>query len=176
MNPRCLCIVLWCAVGALLTGCSTASSSPGPQGSHSSLPIYDPKADGEQQLNHALKQARKESKYVLLDLGANWCSDSQATYHLLKTDPAITNELHRHYVLTLVDVNDHDGAHRNKKLLDRLGNPITRGIPVLLVISPDGDVLNKDAAERLRDDAYTEPGKVLAYLLKWAPPAGMGGL
>ena len=169
---------LFAASAALLTGCSTPSSSTSASSdSHpTSQPIYDPHADGEQQLKHSLKQARKETKYVLLDLGANWCSDSQAMYRLLKTDPAIKSELQRHYVLTFVDVNDRDGANRNKKLLVRLGNPITRGIPVLLVVSPDGDVLNKDATERLRDDAYTDPGKVLAYLQKWAPPAGMGGL
>jgi thiol:disulfide interchange protein len=176
MKLRLLCIsVLFAGSAALWTGCSTPSSHTAPASSASQT-IYDPSADGEQQLNHALKKARKESKYVLLDLGANWCSDSQATYRLLKNDPAITAELQRHYVLTLVDVNQRDGADRNKKLLERLGNPISRGIPILLVISPDGDVLNKDATERLRDDAHKEPGKVLTYLLKWAPPAGMGGL
>jgi thiol:disulfide interchange protein len=159
-------------VAVLVPGCST----PAPATSKPSQAIYDPNADGKDQLNQALKRARKESKYVLLDLGANWCGDSQAMYRLLTSDPAIRSELQRHYVLTMVDVNERNGANRNQKLVGELGNPLSRGIPVLLVVSPDGEVLNKNAAERLRDDAYTDPGKVLAYLLKWAPPAGSGGI
>ena len=43
-----------------------------------------------------------------------------------------------------------------------------RGIPVLLVLNADGKLLNDHAAERLRDDAYTHPEEVLAYLRKWS--------
>ncbi|MFO1499649.1 MAG: thioredoxin family protein [Verrucomicrobiota bacterium] len=130
--------------------------------------IYDPAVDGERLLARAAATARKEHKLVLLDLGANWCSDSQATYRLLRTDPAIRRELKRHYVLTMVDVNQKDNANRNEALVQSLGNPIGRGIPVLLVLTPDGKLLNSDPAERLKDDAYKDPTRVLAYLEKWA--------
>jgi thiol:disulfide interchange protein len=154
-------------LAGVLPTCFTGCSSPTKSDPGGSL-IYDPRADGEQQLKAALAQARRENKRILLDLGANWCSDSQATYRLLRTDPKIRRELEQHFVLVLVDVNQRDGLNRNAKLVARYGNPLARGIPVLLVLSPDGSLLNADSGERLRDDAHQRPEQVLAYLRKWA--------
>ena len=149
----------------VLTGCATA-----PHGSKDIQEIYDPHASGEQLLTAALSQAQKQGKRVLLDLGANWCSDSQAMAWLLQSDPAIHLEVQRHFILVMVDVNQNNGANRNPELIARFGNPIGRGIPVLLILAPDGTLLNRDPAERLRDDAHRAPETVLAYLRKWAPP------
>jgi thiol:disulfide interchange protein len=162
-------IIALCGLISLLpcapTGCATAHNKTADQ-------IYDPSADGEQQLRIALARAQKEHKHVLLNLGANWCSDSQALYRLLREDPAIRGELRQHFILVMVDVNQKDGPLRNHDMVERLGNPLTRGIPVLLVLDTDGKLLNHDAAERLTDDAHKRPAEVLAYLRKWGatPP------
>ena len=89
-------------------------------------------------------------------------------YRLLKSDPAIIQEINDHFVLVMVDVNERDSPPRNKPLVESLGKPLVRGIPVLLVLNADGKLLNDHAAERLRDDAYTHPEEVLAYLRKWS--------
>jgi thiol:disulfide interchange protein len=132
--------------------------------------IYDPRADGEDQLRVALATARKEHKRVLLDLGANWCSDSQSMFRLLQTDPAIRQEIRQHFVLAMIDVNQKETPPRNRPLPERLGNPLTRGIPVLLILDAQGTVQNKVAAERLSDESHKQPTQVLAYLQKWASP------
>lgn len=154
----------WIALFAILligAGCSSA-----PKGGNSE--IYDPAADGEKQLADALQRAKKQRKRVLLDLGANWCSDSQATYRLLTTESDLKREIHEHYVLVMVDADQQGGVQRNQALLSRLDNPLSRGIPVLLILSPDGKVLNSDPKERLSDDAHTDPPRVLRYLQKWS--------
>ena len=130
--------------------------------------IYDTHADGEQLLAEALQSARAENKRVLLDMGANWCSDSQAMFHLLTTNAHIRRVIQENYVFTMVDVNKHGLSARNEKLVERLGNPISNGIPALLVLDADGKVLNTDAAERLTDSDHDRPAIVLAYLRKWA--------
>src|SRR5436190_17111431 len=96
--------------------------------------IYDTRADGEQLLAEALQSARGENKRVLLDMGANWCSDSQAMFHLLATNTPIRRVIQENYVFTMVDVNKHGRSPRNEKLVERLGNPISNGIPALLVL------------------------------------------
>lgn len=152
------------ALTLFLSGCATAPSdvnSAGPQ-------IYDPQAEGEQQLAAALAEAKAQQKRVLLNLGANWCSDSQSMYRLLKNDPRISRELNVHYVLVLVDVNKRTGVDRNAALATRLGDPLTRGIPVLLILGADGTLLNTEPAERLADSDHKHPRKVLRYLQKWS--------
>ncbi len=146
----------------LESGCSTTRSWSG------SEEIYDTKADGEQQVAAALARAGREGRRVLLSLGASWCGDSQAMYHLLQTDRNIRRELERHYVLAMVDVNQQDAEPRNTNTVARFNNPIDHGIPVLLVLAPDGRLLNDDPNERLADSDHQHPDRVLAYLRKWA--------
>ena len=130
--------------------------------------IYDPRADGEQQLASALAEAKQQHKRVLLSLGANWCSDSQRMHALLRDDPLVARELSEHYVLVMVDVNKRSGVARNETLVMRLGSPLGRGIPVLLVLNADGTVLNADPGERLDDSDHKRPRKVLRYFKKWS--------
>ena len=152
------------ALTLFLNGCATAQSD----GNSAAPEIYDPQAEGEQQLAAALAEAKVQQKRVLLSLGANWCSDSQSMHRLLKNDRRISRELNAHYVLVLVDVNKRTGVDRNAALVTRLGDRLTRGIPVLLVLGADGALLNTEPAERLADSDHKRPGKVLRYLQKWS--------
>jgi thiol:disulfide interchange protein len=146
--------------GAVLVGCRT-SPLPEPQ-------IYDPVADGESQLVAALNTANRTNRRVLLNLGANWCSDSQKMYRLLHDDPGIAPLVQSNYVLVLVDVNERSGMRRNAALVERLGTPLEKGIPVLLVIDSNGRVLNSGPSQRLRDSDHKRPRKVERYLRQWA--------
>ena len=87
---------------------------------------------GRRQLAAARREAQKTGKRVLLDLGANWCSDSQAMYRLLKSDPAIIQEINDHFVLVMVDVNERDGPPRNQPLVESLGKPSCVASPFCL--------------------------------------------
>jgi hypothetical protein len=155
--------------GILLAGCAPPPPPPPPVAVVDGLPqIYDARADGSARLEAALARARREKKRVLLDLGASWCRDCQAMYRLLHGDPEIVRELERHYVLVLVDVSRKGEQPRNAELVARFGDPLARGIPVLLVLAPEGTLLNTDPAERLADDDHRFPAKVLAYLRTWS--------
>ena len=152
---------------ALLTGCaSTDESNP---------TIYDPHADGEKQLADALNQAQTQKRRVLLNLGANWCGDSQAMFALLSTNREIQRFISDHYVFEMIDVNQRGFTARNPGLVARLGNPISEGIPVLLILDANGTVLNSDPDERLKDKDHAHPLLVLAYLRKWALAPGAAG-
>jgi thioredoxin-related protein len=129
--------------------------------------IYDKKADGRKQFDVALKQAQAADKRLLLNLGANWCGDSQAMYRLLTTNSEIQRVIGERYVLTLVDVNKRRLRDRNRALLERIDNPVER-IPVLLIVDQSGKIQNTDPAERLLDSDHQHPDRVLAYLRKWA--------
>jgi thiol:disulfide interchange protein len=154
--------------GLLLSGCAHRAPLSAVPVVDGQPQIYDARADGETQLAAALTRAKRENKRVLLDLGASWCRDCQAMYRLLHNDPEITRELYRHYVLVMVDVSRKGNVPRNASLVTRFGDPLSRGIPVLLVFAPDGTLLNGDPAERLGDADHEFPAKVLAYLKTWS--------
>jgi thiol:disulfide interchange protein len=161
-------LALGCLIAALgLAGCATPIAQPEPNPA-----IYDAQADGEQQLAAALAEARRTEKRVLVNFGANWCSDSQKMYRLLQDNTRIAELLRTRYVLVLIDANNRTDTkvRRNHALAERLGNPFQHGIPVLLVLDADGRPLNSDPDERLVDSDHRHPRKVLRYLTKWASP------
>ena len=133
--------------------------------------IYDTKADGEKQVADALATAKREGKIVLLQFGANWCPDCHAMHGLFQSDPQIAAVLKAGYVVALIDVDRIDGQQHNAKTIERFGNPITNGIPALIIVNSSGAVLNTNPTDRLKDTDYRFPDKVLAFLKKWAPAA-----
>ena len=133
--------------------------------------IYDPKADGEKQVADALAAAKRESKNVLLQFGANWCRDCHAMHGLFQSDPQIAAALKAGYVMALIDVDRIDGQQHNARTIERFGNPITNGIPALIIVNSHGAVLNTNRTDRLNDTDYRFPDKVLAFLKNWAPIA-----
>jgi Thioredoxin-like len=159
---RCIKLLLPLLLAWLITGCAST-----PRSADNRPQIYDPQANGEQQLATALTQARGDGKRVLLNLGANWCRDSQAMYRLLTAHPEISREVRQYFILLMVDANKRDGPPRNPDLVARFGDPLVRGIPALLILAPDGSLLNNDILERLDDADHRYPERVLAYLRKW---------
>ena len=155
----------------LVTGCARWQTSDLRRNVFGNPEIYDAHAMGADDLAAGLVQAQARHQRVLLNFGANWCSDSQRMYRLLWTHRDIRREVAQHFVLVLVDVNDRAGPRRNADLLARFPNALDRGIPALLVLENNGRWLNTEVAERLDDSAHARPAEVLAYLQKWSRTA-----
>lgn len=132
--------------------------------------IYDPQADGEQDIARALQLAKTEQKHVLLQLGANWCIWCRRLHQTLAETPAIAAALRENYVVVAVDVNRRDGKKRNVAVNERYGNPIQHGLPVLLVLDAEGRLLTTQETGSLENggDGH-DPEKILAFLRRWQP-------
>jgi hypothetical protein len=93
-------------------------------------------------------------------------------FELVTTNAEIRRVIEDHYVFAMVDVNQHGVGARNARLVERLGNPIAAGIPVLLILDANGSLLNADSGERLSDSDHAHPAIVLAYVRKRVGAAG----
>ena len=137
--------------------------------------IYDPQADGFNLIDAALKQARIDNKRVLLDFGANWCPWCHLLHQVFTADDAVRRKLAAGYVVVMIDVNKRQGPARNAAVNEKYGNPITAGLPVLVVLDAGGRPLvtqETGAFEKSGQIEADDPAKVLAFLEQWAPPAG----
>ena len=123
-------------LGALLAAVATAAPPP-----------YDESADAKAAVRQALAAAKESSVPVFVIFGANWCEDCRAL------DLAIKNGknaelLARQFKVVKVDVGRFD---RNLDLANAYGNPIKKGIPAAVVLSPNNEVLYATRAGELAD-------------------------
>ncbi len=108
---------------------------------------YDESADAKADLGHALAAAKSARVPVLVLFGANWCEDCRALDAALKSgrNAALVASA---FKVVKVDVGRFD---RNLDVAAAYGNPIGKGIPAAVVLSPQGQVLYATRAGELAD-------------------------
>jgi protein disulfide-isomerase len=128
------------ALGALLCPWIAAVALAAP------LP-YDESADAKAAVQQALVAAKASHANVLVIFGANWCEDCRALDQALGAGRNAALMAHDFNVVK-VDVGNFD---RNIDLSAAYGNPIKKGIPAAVVLSPGGQVLYATKAGELAD-------------------------
>ena len=97
---------------------------------------YDEKADAALDIQHALAAADRDHRKVLLVFGANWCSDCRALDKVLHGSGQ--HLIESGFDVVKIDVGNFD---KNLYLARRYGNPIAKGIPALVVLGADHQVI-----------------------------------
>ncbi|MBT6074610.1 MAG: thioredoxin family protein [Gammaproteobacteria bacterium] len=97
---------------------------------------YDETADAKQEIADAINLAQKSGKYILLEMGGNWCPDCRTLgEYFVRKD--IKLWLDERFIVVAVDVGQWD---KNLDIAERYGNPISEGIPSLVVLDAKGNL------------------------------------
>ncbi|WP_228391518.1 thioredoxin family protein [Komagataeibacter medellinensis] len=134
---------------------------------------YGPAQDAQQSIDAAFQQARQTGRKVLLDFGANWCPDCRILAGVL-AQPAIAAWVSQTFIVVTINVDRAAGPtvegerfNTNADLAQHYGVTIS-AIPALLVLTPDGQLVNRDGAIAL-GNARTLSGQAMVDLLnEWA--------
>ena len=108
---------------------------------------YDDKADAKADVQRALSAAKTTGMPVLVIFGANWCADCRALDKALSSGKN-AELVAREFKVVKIDVGQFD---RNLDVAARYGNPIKKGIPAAVVLSPQGEVLYATRLGELAD-------------------------
>ena len=126
---------------------------------------FDETRDATADVDAALAAAQVSGKNVLLVLGGNWCHDSRGlAANFEKRELAST--VSENYELVWVDVGHRD---RNLHVPARFGVPEIYGTPTVLILSPQGDLLNRDTAHEWRTADSKPYRETLDYFRRFAP-------
>ena len=149
---------LLAGVGMLVAaGCATRPASR--------PSIYPADASPAATIEAARAEAARTGRRVLLNFGANWCSDSQAMYRRLTQDPRVEPLVRERYVMVLVDVGPRGGPGWDSAVVREYGRPFAeRGIPALVVLGEDGRPLIQPGVKPLRDSDHRRPRRVARFL------------
>lgn len=141
--------------------------------------VYDEKADPIEQIDKALLKAEDEGKFVICQVGGNWCPWCLRFADFVAKDAAISKVVNDNFVLIHTNYNprakaDAAQTKRAERLMKMLGYPGRFGFPVFVVLNPEGKVVH------IQDSGYLEEGngydqkKVMRFFQNWTPKAVKG--
>ncbi|WP_299322084.1 thioredoxin family protein [Parasphingopyxis sp.] len=117
----------------------------------------------------ALARAAINRKRVILVMGANWCHDSRGLAGWFATR-RFTDMLGPRYEIAYVDVgHPQEGEGRNLDIAQRFGIEEIVGTPTVLVLSPEGTLLNRETAPTWRNAASRSEAEIFDYFDAFEP-------
>ena len=139
--------------------------------------VYDETIDQNAQIDQALKQARAEGKYVVCQVGGNWCPWCLRFADFITKDAEINKLVGDNFVYIHVDYspkefkNDPARKERSEKMMKRLGNPGRFGYPVFVVLDEKGKVIHTQDSSFLEEGQGYDKAKVIRFFKNWTPSA-----
>jgi thiol:disulfide interchange protein len=170
-----------CAALLLVAGCnknaqqsagSAATAAPAPAPTAEPVPsartIYPDPSVAKTEINESLQRAKARHKRVILDFGGNWCGDCQVL-DIYFHDPANKALLEDNFELVDVNIGRYDA---NQDIAERYGIPLKRGVPALVVLSPEGKVLLAQTHGEFETMRNLQSSNLTKFLNDWKPTDG----
>ncbi len=98
--------------------------------------VFDPSANGKEDISRAIELAQKSNKQVLVKVGYNQCPWCLKLNQFFKEDQKIDSLLNADYVLVKVN---YSKENRNAEAMELLDFPQRFGFPVLVVLDQHGN-------------------------------------
>ena len=133
--------------------------------------IYPDPSVAKTEIRDALARAKAQHKRVILDFGGNWCGDCQVL-DIYFHDPANKALLEQNFELVDVNIGRFDA---NQDIAARYGIPLQRGVPALVVLSPDGKVLLAQTHGEFESMRHLQSSDLTSFLNEWKPNHGARG-
>ena len=138
--------------------------------------VYDESIDPMEQIDKALAVAKSDGKFVVCQVGGNWCPWCLRFADFAETNEAVSKMIGENFVLIHVNYNPRkaggeEAAQKAAKLMERLDNPARFGFPVFVVLDANGKVLHTQDSSFLEEDKGYSEKKVLRFFKNWTPAA-----
>lgn len=138
--------------------------------------VYNENIDPIEQIDKALVNAKAEGKYVVCQVGGNWCPWCLRFADFVEKDTAVNKAVNDNFVYLHVNYNPRKkegdaSVEKAAQLMKRLNHPQRFGFPVFVVLDENGNVLH------IQDSSFLEQGKgydelkTLRFLKNWTPKA-----
>ena len=138
--------------------------------------VYDEEINQLEQIDEAVAKAKSQEKFVVCQVGGNWCPWCLRFADFITNDSTISKIIDENFVYIHVNYNPRksegeEKALLAKKTLERLNNPARFGVPVFVILDEEGKVVH------IQDSSFLEEGngynreKVLRFFKNWTPKA-----
>ena len=138
--------------------------------------VYDENINPIVQIDQAIAKAKTEDKFVVCQVGGNWCPWCLRFADFSANDSAVKKMIEDNFVFIHVNYNPRQSGGEEKallakKMLERLNNPARFGFPVFVVLDQTGNVLHIQDSSFLEEVQGYSQEKVLRFFKNWTPQA-----
>ena len=138
--------------------------------------VYDENVNPMEQIDKALVKAKADGKFVVCQVGGNWCIWCLRFADFITNDTAISKVINENFEYIHVNYNPRKSeggakAEQAAALMKRLDNCGRFGFPVFVVLDGDGKVMHIQDSSFLEEGKSYSQEKVLRFFQNWTPGA-----
>lgn len=138
--------------------------------------VYNEDIDPMAQIDQALVKAKAEGKFVVCQVGGNWCPWCLKFADFIEKDTAISRLIDENFVYIHVNYDPRKSQGEEKlaqgrALMKRLHNAGRFGYPVFVVLDEQGQVLHLQDSGLLEEGESYNQQKVMSFFKNWTPKA-----
>lgn len=130
--------------------------------------LYKPEEDAKEQIEEAVKEAKKSGKHVMIQVGGNWCVWCARFNDFVAKDASLDSLVKANYVVYHLN---HSKENKNYDLLKKYDFPQRFGFPVFLVLNEKGDLIHTQSSWFLEAGKSYDKEKVTAFFSDWSRKA-----
>ncbi len=138
--------------------------------------VYDESINPDIQITEAVAKAKENGKFVIAQLGGNWCKWCIRFAKFIENDTELKNLVDDNFEFIHVNYNPRNpeamtDLEATQEALKRLGNPVRFGFPVLVVLNGEGNVIHTQDSGFLESGEGYDKEKVKRFFEAWTPQA-----
>ena len=130
--------------------------------------LYNPAGNTEKDIAAAVKQAKAEHKFVLMQGGGNWCIWCKRFSITVANDPKLDSIVNADFVVYHLNYSD---ENKNEKVFAKYGYPQRFGFPVFIILDDKGNRIHTQNSAYLEEGKGYNKDKVAEFLEAWSPKA-----
>ena len=138
--------------------------------------VYNEDINPIEQIDQAIAKAKSDGKFVICQVGGNWCPWCLIFADFITNDTTISKVIDDNFEYIHVNYKpqkskDTVKAQQAAALMKRLGNCGRFGYPVFVVLDEDGKILHIQDSSFLEEEQGYNQKKVLRFFKNWTPKA-----
>ena len=136
--------------------------------------VYNEDINPIDQINQAIVKAKSEGKFVICQVGGNWCPWCLRFADFITNDTTISKVIDENFEYIHVNYNPRKSVGETQQqqaaaLMKRLNNCGRFGFPVFVVIDEEGKVIHIQDSSFLEEGQGYNQEKVLRFFKNWTP-------
>ena len=130
--------------------------------------LYNPEDDAKVEISKAVNKAKKEGKYVLLQIGGNWCGWCKAFDKTTTLNDTLREARDKNFVVYHLN---YSKENKNETVLASLDFPQRFGFPVFVILDEQGSRIHTQNSVYLEEGKGHSSKKILQFFNHWSPSA-----